>query len=92
MLRICPVDTNTSSWLSLDSRRKQVTVYDPSQYSGFTAPSRRTGNAPPKMFAFDAIFPHDDTLVGINLTLVGCRFGFIGCLTITFLHTHSWLN
>ncbi|KAK2163259.1 hypothetical protein LSH36_83g06033 [Paralvinella palmiformis] len=68
MLRICPVDTSTSSWLCLDGRKKQVTLYDPSHYSGLTAPSRRAASAPPKMFAFDAVFSQDDSLTEVCAT------------------------
>ena len=64
MLRVCPVDANrTSSFLSLDPVRKQVTVYDPAS-SGYMTPAHRRGPiAPPKMFGFDAVFSQDDSLV-----------------------------
>ena len=68
MLRICPVEgqhiATSSNFLTLDERKKQVTVYDPSMYSGYTTPSLRRPMAP-KMFAFDAVFDQDDSLVSI---------------------------
>ncbi|CAM1309896.1 KIF26A (predicted) [Pycnogonum litorale] len=67
MLRVPPVPQNSgsgSSFISLDVRKKQVTVYDPSS-CGFnnqqTPAERRAGVVAPKMFAFDAIFSQDDS-------------------------------
>ena len=64
MLRVCPMDGNHNNVIGIDQRKKQVTVHDPLT-NGYTAPSRRSGNIPPKMFAFDAIFGQDESLVGI---------------------------
>ncbi|XP_060543286.1 kinesin-like protein KIF26A isoform X5 [Pantherophis guttatus] len=63
MVRICPSQgtPNTSesmSFLKVDSRKKQITLYDPST-SGCNASHRRGAVAVPKMFAFDAVFPQD---------------------------------
>ncbi|XP_007440843.1 kinesin-like protein KIF26A, partial [Python bivittatus] len=63
MVRICPSQGthNTSesmSFLKVDSRKKQITLYDPST-SGSNASHRRGAVAVPKMFAFDAVFPQD---------------------------------
>ncbi|XP_039199266.1 kinesin-like protein KIF26A isoform X2 [Crotalus tigris] len=63
MMRICPSqgthDTSESmSFLKVDSRKKQITLYDPST-SGSNASHRRGAVAVPKMFAFDAVFPQD---------------------------------
>uniref|UniRef100_A0A8C6VAZ0 Kinesin family member 26A n=1 Tax=Naja naja TaxID=35670 RepID=A0A8C6VAZ0_NAJNA len=63
MMRICPSQGthNTSesmSFLKVDSRKKQITLYDPST-SGCNASHRRGAVAVPKMFAFDAVFPQD---------------------------------
>uniref|UniRef100_A0A8C5RCD2 Kinesin family member 26A n=1 Tax=Laticauda laticaudata TaxID=8630 RepID=A0A8C5RCD2_LATLA len=63
MMRICPSQGthNTSesmSFLKVDSRKKQITLYDPSA-SGCNASHRRGAVAVPKMFAFDAVFPQD---------------------------------
>jgi kinesin family protein 26 len=53
-----------ASFLSVDSRKKQVTLFDPAACGGTAAPEdRRVGVAAPKMFAFDAIFTHDDSQV-----------------------------
>ena len=63
MLKVCPVDMSTSSFLQVDSRKKQVTLYDPSTM-GYTAQAhRKPGSAAPKMFAFDSVFGQDDSLV-----------------------------
>lgn len=52
--------SSSNSFFSLDKRKKQVTLVDPS--CGTTAPEdRRVGVAAPKMFAFDAVFSQDDS-------------------------------
>jgi hypothetical protein len=54
----------TVSFFSVDSRKKQVTLFDPAACGGSAAPEdRRVGVAAPKMFAFDAIFTQDDSQV-----------------------------
>ncbi|KAK9891602.1 hypothetical protein WA026_015562 [Henosepilachna vigintioctopunctata] len=54
--------SSSNSFFSLDKRKKQVTLIDPSFCNGPTAPEdRRVGVAAPKMFAFDAIFSQDDS-------------------------------
>ena len=58
ILRVCPTDGTAASVLRLDSYKKQVTVYEPSVW---VTSLRRP--LPPKMFAFDAIFDQDDSLV-----------------------------
>ncbi|XP_043553472.1 kinesin-like protein KIF26A isoform X2 [Chiloscyllium plagiosum] len=65
MVRICPSqganDTSESmSFLKVDSRKKQITLYDPSVsgHSG-SAHRRAPAVAAPKMFAFDAVFTQD---------------------------------
>ena len=71
MLRICPppVETTTQahsssvSFLSLDARKKQISVIDPTTYQGYTTPSLRRPMAP-RLYEFDSIFPQDDSLVG----------------------------
>ena len=56
--------SGTASFFSVDSRRKQVTLFDPAACGGTAAPEdRRVGVAAPKMFAFDAIFTQDDSQV-----------------------------
>jgi kinesin family protein 26 len=57
----------SSSFLKVDTRKKQVTIMDPSanQMQGNTLQKRGVNQAPPKMFAFDAAFPHDASQVGI---------------------------
>lgn len=63
LLRICPLEGNHSgNYLNIDSRKKQVTVYDPTAYSGYTTPSLRRPVAP-RLFEFDGVFSQDDTLV-----------------------------
>jgi hypothetical protein len=53
-----------ASFLTVDSRKKQVTLFDPAACGGTAAPEdRRVGVAAPKMFAFDAIFTQDDSQV-----------------------------
>ena len=66
MLRVCPTEGSTgsssTSFLKVDDRRRQVTVYDPS--AGVTSLRRPM---PPKMFAFDGICDQDDSMVGVQL-------------------------
>lgn len=58
------LDTSANNFFSLDKRKKQVTLVDPSVCGGSAAPEdRRVGVAAPKMFAFDAIFSQDDSQV-----------------------------
>ncbi|XP_042300867.1 kinesin-like protein KIF26A isoform X2 [Sceloporus undulatus] len=64
MVRICPSegthDTSESmSFLKVDPRKKQITLYDPSTSGLSNAGHRRGAVAVPKMFAFDAVFPQD---------------------------------
>ncbi|GBN41289.1 Kinesin-like protein KIF26B [Araneus ventricosus] len=49
-----------SSFLNIDARKKQITVYDLSASDQSSPAERRTGVSAPKMFAFDAIFSPDD--------------------------------
>ncbi|XP_034376807.1 kinesin-like protein KIF26B isoform X1 [Arvicanthis niloticus] len=63
MLRICSAsarDTSeSSSFLKVDPRKKQITLYDPLTCGGQNAFQKRSSQVPPKMFAFDAVFPQD---------------------------------
>uniref|UniRef100_A0A8D1U9I5 Kinesin family member 26B n=1 Tax=Sus scrofa TaxID=9823 RepID=A0A8D1U9I5_PIG len=63
MLRICsPLARDTSessSFLKVDPRKKQITLYDPLTCGGLNAFPKRGNQVPPKMFAFDAVFPQD---------------------------------
>ncbi|XP_075387471.1 kinesin-like protein KIF26B [Tenrec ecaudatus] len=63
MLRICSTlarDTSeSSSFLKVDPRKKQITLYDPLTCGGQNAFQKRGSQVPPKMFAFDAVFPQD---------------------------------
>ncbi|XP_029114230.1 kinesin-like protein KIF26B isoform X2 [Scleropages formosus] len=65
MLRVCPAspgDTSeSSSFLKVDPRKKQITIMDPAANGPQNSSHKRGGTSqvPPKMFAFDAAFPHD---------------------------------
>ncbi|KAM6979848.1 kinesin-like protein KIF26B [Aplochiton taeniatus] len=66
MVRVCPVSPSeaaeSSSFLKVDPRKKQVTIMDPTanQTQGNPSQKRAAANqVPPKMFAFDAAFSHD---------------------------------
>lgn len=59
---------DSSSFFSVDKRRKQITLFDPALCGGPSAPEdRRVGVAAPKMFAFDSIFTHEDSQVIIDM-------------------------
>lgn len=71
MLRIWPEQgaqrsAESTSFLKVDPRKKQVTLYDPAAGPPGSAGSRRaTPAAVPKMFAFDAVFPQDSEQVRV---------------------------
>lgn len=72
MVRVCPVTSSdaaeSSYFLKVDTRKKQVTIMEPSanQTQGNTPQKRGGANqVPPKMFSFDAAFPHDASQVEI---------------------------
>ncbi|KAK0136874.1 Kinesin-like protein KIF26B [Merluccius polli] len=62
MVRVCPVSQSdaaeSSSFLKVDPRKKQITIMEPSANQG-TSKRAGTNQVPPKIFAFDAAFPHD---------------------------------
>ncbi|XP_006779988.1 kinesin-like protein KIF26B isoform X2 [Neolamprologus brichardi] len=66
MVRVCPVAQSdaaeSSSFLKVDPRKKQITIMDPSANQTQSAASQKKAGAnqvPPKMFTFDAAFPPD---------------------------------
>ncbi|KAA0710906.1 Kinesin-like protein KIF26B [Triplophysa tibetana] len=65
MVRVCPSSptsaAESSSFLKVDSRKKQVTILDPAANSQPNQSQKRgtSNQVPPKMFAFDAAFSHD---------------------------------
>ncbi|XP_017274240.1 kinesin-like protein KIF26B isoform X2 [Kryptolebias marmoratus] len=66
MVRVCPVSQSnaaeSSSFLKVDPRKKQITIMDPSVNQTPNAASQKRAAAnqvPPKMFSFDAAFPPD---------------------------------
>ncbi|KAG7481839.1 kinesin KIF26B [Solea senegalensis] len=66
MVRVCPVShsdaAESSSFLKVDPRKKQITIMDPSanQTPGPASQKKAGANqVPPKMFTFDAAFPPD---------------------------------
>ncbi|XP_028839331.1 kinesin-like protein KIF26A isoform X2 [Denticeps clupeoides] len=64
MMRICPSlgahdSSESMSFLKVDQRKKQLTLYDPSLGTTPNSGHRRMAVAAPKMFAFDAVFTQD---------------------------------
>ncbi|XP_069378346.1 kinesin-like protein KIF26B [Paralichthys olivaceus] len=66
MVRVCPVSqldaAESSSFLKVDPRKKQITIMDPGANQTPIAASQKRAAAnqvPPKMFTFDAAFPPD---------------------------------
>ncbi|KAM9410103.1 kinesin-like protein KIF26B [Pholidichthys leucotaenia] len=66
MVRVCPVSQSdaaeSSSFLKVDPRKKQITIMDPSANQTPTTASQKrviANQIPPKMFNFDAAFPPD---------------------------------
>ncbi|GAB1604540.1 kinesin-like protein KIF26B [Argonauta hians] len=77
---------HTSLVLSVDDRKKQITLQDPTASGCMSmATQRRTGFVAPKTFAFDAVFPPDDSLTEICATTLtdviqGVVNGADGCI------------
>lgn len=96
MLKICAEGSHSEqaqSCLSIDPRKKQVTVFDPSSVGVTTSSHRRTTPVAPKMFAFDAVFSPDDSQVrdaGVRLDylLMEERFLDFKIWSITY-HLHN---
>ena len=68
MLRIVATNSHgdqAASFLTIDTRNKQVTVHDPAASGYATSVAHRKAAMAPKMFAFDAVFSPDDCLVRI---------------------------
>lgn len=74
MMRICPslgaADSSESqSFLKVDSRKKQLTLYDPASSPHSGSGHRRSATvAVPKIFAFDAVFTQDASQVRSTLS------------------------
>nr|XP_020042771.1 kinesin-like protein KIF26A isoform X2 [Castor canadensis] len=97
MLRIWPAQgaqrsAESASFLKVDPRKKQVTLYDPAAGPPGSAGLRHAATAAvPKMFAFDAVFPQDSeqaevcsgTVADVLQCVVG---GADGCI-FSFGHT-----
>ena len=67
MLRVGPsFPGEKGSFMKIDTKRKQVTLYDPSTVSHVSQTHRKMGVAAPKMFIYDAIFESDTSQVCIN--------------------------
>lgn len=69
MMRICPSleasdSSESQSFLKVDSRKKQLTLYDPASSPHSGSGHRRSATvAVPKIFAFDAVFTQDASQV-----------------------------
>lgn len=78
MMRICPsleaTDSSESqSFLKVDSRKKQLTLYDPASSPHSGSGHRRSATvAVPKIFAFDAVFTQDASQVRPVRPLFAC--------------------
>lgn len=78
MMRICPsleaADSSESqSFLKVDSRKKQLTLYDPASSPHSSSGHRRSATvAVPKIFAFDAVFTQDASQVRASLCVCVC--------------------
>ncbi|XP_022092907.1 kinesin-like protein KIF26B isoform X4 [Acanthaster planci] len=97
MLRVVPSGnpTDNATFVTVDTKKKQVTLFDPTFLSGFITPAnRRAGVAAPKMFAFDAIFPQDASQAevcsgSVSDIVSSVVNGADGCL---FCYGHSHLG
>ncbi|XP_038078425.1 uncharacterized protein LOC119745861 isoform X2 [Patiria miniata] len=97
MLRVVPSGnpTDNATFVTVDTKKKQVTLFDPTFLSGFITPAnRRAGVAAPKMFAFDAIFPQEASQAevcsgSVSDIVSSVVNGADGCL---FCYGHSHLG
>ncbi|XP_028393329.1 kinesin-like protein KIF26A isoform X2 [Dendronephthya gigantea] len=95
LLRISPsFPGETSSFLKVDQKKKQVTLYDPTAISHVSQKYKRMGVAAPKMFVFDSIFEPDSSQAEICSTaltdvLQAVVNGSDGCV---FAYGHSGLG
>jgi len=66
MLRVCPTDGGHSTVLNVDAKSAQVVLHNPTT-GGATAGhvTAQRHISPPKMFAFDAVFTPNDSLVRV---------------------------
>lgn len=95
MMRICPSleasdSSESQSFLKVDSRKKQLTLYDPASSPHSGSGHRRSATvAVPKIFAFDAVFTQDASQVSasrrrfqnsrVNVCVCAVwEFGFLG--------------
>lgn len=95
MVRVCPVSQSdaaeSSSFLKVDPRKKQITIMDPSaNQTPSTASQKRAAanQVPPKMFTFDAAFPPDasqvrEKIVTLENKGLGCDFDTKPIMTYT---------
>lgn len=76
MMRICPSleaddSSESQSFLKVDSRKKQLTLYDPASSPHSSSGHRRSATvAVPKIFAFDAVFTQDASQVRATIACV----------------------
>ncbi|XP_076318270.1 uncharacterized protein LOC143229595 [Tachypleus tridentatus] len=99
MLRVSPVllnakSSNQTSFLSVDVKKKHVSLYDPTISETTTNLDRNLGVAAPKMFAFDAVFPQESTQTEVVTTALteviqSVVNGVDGCL---FVYGHTKLG
>lgn len=74
-MRICPSleasdSSESQSFLKVDSRKKQLTLYDPASSPHSSSGHRRSATvAVPKIFAFDAVFTQEASQVSTSRRL-----------------------
>ena len=91
MLRIGPsFPGETGSFMKVDQKRRQVTLYDPSTVGHVSQTHRKMGVAAPKMFAFDSIFESDSTQVS-EKKLHGVVYGVPLCPNFSPVHSYREL-
>ncbi|KAK0147149.1 Kinesin-like protein KIF26A [Merluccius polli] len=87
MMRICPSleagdsGSESQSFLKVDSRKKQLTLYDPASSPHSLSGHRRAATvAVPKIFAFDAVFTQDASQGTVAEVLQSVVNGADGCI------------
>lgn len=96
MVRICPSvgvqdSSESMSFLKVDQRKKQLTLYEPSLLTQPSSGHRRTPLAAPKMFAFDAVFTQDASQVRTPLESVCIAVSFVIFLMLLSSFIAFWV-
>lgn len=96
MVRVCPASrsdaSESSSFLKVDPRKKQVTIMEPTANQAPSSSSQKKSTAnqvPPKMFTFDAAFPPDASQVNKKIYIYIIQYIMTLCYLIVMLFQYN---